>query len=167
MPKQAIRATERVKMAALISNQQDKFALSREIVRNMAQTILDALGCHDAELSVLIVDDEQIAELNRTYLDRSGPTNVIAFSMREGEFPDINRQLLGDVVISVETAQKEAALSDISMESRLSQLMVHGILHLVGYDHEQTEAQARRMEKKGRELELLIEPGLRDGPMEV
>ena len=132
------------------------------MVRNKAQIILDALGCHEAELSVLIVDDAQIAEFNRTYLDRSGPTNVIAFSMREGEFSDINRQLLGDVVISVETAQKEAAISGISMEFRFSQLLVHGILHLMGYDHEQTEAQALRMEKKSRGLELLIEPGLYD-----
>ena len=129
------------------------------MVRSKAQAILNALGCHEAELSLLIVDDAQIAELNRTYLDRTGPTNVLAFSMREGEFSTINPQLLGDVVISLETAHQEAVLSGVSMETRFSQLLVHGILHLLGYDHEQTEEQALVMAGKSRKLERLIEPG--------
>jgi len=115
------------------------------------------LDCRDGELSILIVDDAQMAELNSKYLNRSGPTNVIAFPMREGKFSNVAPHLLGDVVISVETAQREAAPAGISMEARFAQLLVHGILHLLGFDHEKTERQARRMEKMSRELESLIE----------
>jgi probable rRNA maturation factor len=114
------------------------------------------LGCRNGEVSILIVDDDQIAKINQTYLNRAGPTNVIAFPMREGKFSHINPQLLGDVVISIETANREASLSELSMASRFSQLLVHGILHLMGYDHEQTEEQAHRMEEKSRELESLL-----------
>ena len=106
----------------------------------------------DAELSILLLDDPQIAVLNKTYLQREGPTNVIAFPMREGAFAEINPDLLGDVVISLETAEKEGLAAGISQEERLTELMIHGILHLFGYDHETSETEARRMEAKSREL---------------
>lgn len=111
----------------------------------------------EGELSILIVDDSQIASLNKKYLNREGPTNVIAFPMQEGQFSDVNPQLLGDIVISVETACKEGELSGISTEERLTQLLVHGILHLFGYDHEKIEREAPRMEAKSEELLKLIE----------
>jgi probable rRNA maturation factor len=110
------------------------------------------LDCPEGELSILLVDDAQIAVLNKDYLKREGPTNVIAFPMREGPFPDITPDLLGDVVISVETAEKEGDLAGISMEERLIELMVHGILHLFGYDHETSEADAQEMDRKNWEL---------------
>ena len=102
----------------------------------------------DAELSILIVDDQQIAQLNHQYLNREGPTNVIAFSMRQGRFPEITPNLLGDVVISADTAHREAQSAGIRMQDRMDQLLIHGTLHLLGYDHENTEAEAHRMEKK-------------------
>ena len=101
-------------------------------MREKAQAILNALDCPDGELSILIVDDSQIEKLNREYLSRSGPTNVIAFPMREGDFHDLNPQLLGDVVISIETAAKEGSNMGIPMEKRVIELLVHGILHLFG-----------------------------------
>jgi len=106
----------------------------------------------DAELSILIVDDQQIAQLNHQYLNREGPTNVIAFCMRQGQFSDITPTLLGDVVISADTAHREAQSAGISMQDRFDQLLIHGTLHLLGYDHENTKAEARRMEKKAEEL---------------
>jgi probable rRNA maturation factor len=106
----------------------------------------------DAELSVVIVDDSEIEELNRRYLNRSGPTNVIAFPMREGEFSDLSPLLLGDVVISAETAGREARHAGISLETRLDQLLVHGILHLFGFDHEADHQDAAEMEAKAVEL---------------
>jgi probable rRNA maturation factor len=114
------------------------------------------LGCPDGELSILLLDDSQIAVLNKQYLNREGPTNVIAFPMREGLFPEITPDLLGDVAISLETAAKEGAMAGISMEDRLTELLVHGILHLCGYDHEASEEEALRMEKKNQELLKLI-----------
>ena len=106
----------------------------------------------DAELSILIVDDQQIAQLNHQYLNHQGPTNVIAFCMRQGQFSDITPNLLGDVVISADTVHREAQSAGISMQDRFDQLLIHGTLHLLGYDHENTKAEARRMEKKAEEL---------------
>jgi probable rRNA maturation factor len=110
------------------------------------------LDSPDSELSILIVDDARIAELNQQYLNRSGPTNVIAFPMREGAFSDVTPDLLGDVVISVETAKKEGLSGGISVEERFEELLVHGILHLFGYDHEQDETEAAIMFKKSEDI---------------
>jgi len=114
------------------------------------------LDCPDGEISILIVDDPQIEELNRKYLNRQGPTNVIAFAMREGKYPDLTPNLLGDVVISTDTAAREAQNSAMSMERRFNELLVHGILHLMGYDHETSEKDARIMEEKSRKLMELV-----------
>ncbi|MFC1798415.1 rRNA maturation RNase YbeY [Thermodesulfobacteriota bacterium] len=121
-----------------------------------ARVILNALDCPDGELSILIVDDSQIAEFNQEYLNRSGPTNVIAFPMQSGEFADVSPELLGDVVVSAETAHRESEDAGIEWITRFDQLIVHGILHLFGYDHVNSEPEAERMEKKSRELMELI-----------
>ncbi len=116
------------------------------------------MGSPDAELSILLVDDGQIAELNRTYLNRQGPTNVISFPMQEGEFSHITAQLLGDVVISADTALREAEAAGLSFDRRITELLVHGILHLLGYDHEAPGADAAAMEEKSRALMALLDP---------
>jgi probable rRNA maturation factor len=100
----------------------------------------------------VIVDDAHIAELNKRYLNRSGPTNVIAFPMRAGDFSDIMPNLLGDVVISAETARQEAEAAGTRFVLRLSELLVHGVLHLFGYDHEESEKESDRMQQKSDEL---------------
>lgn len=128
------------------------------------KVILNALDCPEAELSILIVNDQQIAQLNRNYLNRQGPTNVIAFPMREGRFSEISPDLLGDVVISVETAYREGQKAGLKMEKRFNQLLVHGILHLLGYDHQNAKPEARRMEKKTHELLKLIEREVQQWP---
>ena len=110
------------------------------------------MGYPDHELSLLIVDDPQIEIINREYLQHEGPTNVISFAMQEGEFSQVSPFLLGDVVISVDTAEKEANLAGISFRQRLIELLIHGLLHLAGFDHEQDEAKARIMETKSRNL---------------
>ena len=115
------------------------------------------MDCPDGELSILIVDDSQIEVLNKKYLNRNGATNVIAFPMRSNQFPTIAPQMIGDVVISIETVAKEGKHSGISMEDRFIQLLVHGILHLFGYDHEKTEQEAEIMEQKSDEILKLIE----------
>jgi probable rRNA maturation factor len=116
----------------------------------------------DSELSIAIVGDLSIRRLNRDYLGRDKSTNVISFSMQEGDYPDLNPQLLGDVVISADTAAREADEGGVSFNARLTFLLLHGILHLAGYDHERSgEVEAARMEKKERELfELLVNEGL-------
>jgi len=90
--------------------------------------------------------------MNRKFLGRAGPTNVIAFPMQEGPFAGLSPNLLGDVVISVDTAHQEARAAGLALDERITQLLVHGILHLTGYDHEHDAADARRMAAKGRAL---------------
>ena len=114
------------------------------------------MGYREAQLSILIVDDAQIAELNRVYLNHAGPTNVISFPMQEGQFSDITPHLLGDVVISADTAHREAVDADMEIMERFNQLLIHGILHLIGYDHDHSEKDTAVMEQKSNELMELI-----------
>lgn len=115
------------------------------------------MGYDKHELSVVITDDKEIMELNQLHRGIAKPTNVLSFSMLEGEFSEITPGLLGDLVISVETAEREAVEAGITLDERMSQLMVHGILHLVGFDHELGEDEAMEMEQKSLELLRLIE----------
>jgi len=116
------------------------------------------LGFPDSELSVVVVGDRTIRRLNRDYLGRDKTTNVISFAMQEGEFSGLNPQFLGDVAISADTAAREAEVGGVGFESRLTFLLLHGILHLAGYDHERSgEVEARRMEKKEQELIGILE----------
>ena len=143
-------------MQVLIDNRQSKLKISPKKIKQTVRAILSALDFPDGEISILIVDDLQIEKLNRQYLNRQGPTNVIAFAMREGEFSQVTPHLLGDVVISTDTAAEEARNCGLSTERRFNELLVHGILHLFGYDHEDSESEARRMEEKSRQLLELI-----------
>jgi probable rRNA maturation factor len=152
IPKNLSLATERKKMEVLLDNRQNKHKISLKKVQQKARAILNALACPDAELSILIVDDLEIEDFNKKYLNRSGPTNVIAFPMRSGQFSNIAPHLLGDVVVSIETAASEGKMAGISIEERLIQLLVHGILHLLGYDHEKNKKQAYEMEQKSNEI---------------
>ena len=106
---------------------------------------------HDAELSILFVNDEEITRLNELYLKRSGPTNVISFPMHSPDTSGIHPEILGDVVISMETAGRESGQEGISLEAKTDWLLVHGILHLLGYDHEKAK-DARVMFKKEKEM---------------
>jgi probable rRNA maturation factor len=116
------------------------------------------LGLPDSELSVSIVGDRTIRRFNREYLNKDRPTNVISFAMHEGPFAELNSHILGDVLISAATAAREAKAGNIPFESRLVFLLLHGILHLVGYDHERSgEAEAVRMEEKEREIFKMLE----------
>ncbi len=143
-------------MGILISNQQNRKRIPRKVLEQTAQAILSDLDYPDHELSLLIVDDCQIEIINVEYLQHEGPTNVISFAMQEGEFSQVSPYLLGDVVISADTAEKEAALAGISFRQRLIELLIHGILHLVGFDHEHDKVKAEIMEaKSGILLELI------------
>ncbi len=139
-------------MGILISNRQNRKKIPLKILEQTALAILNDLGCPDHELSLLIVDDAQIEIMNQDYLKHEGPTNVISFPMQEGEFSQISPSLLGDVVISADTAEKEAALAGITFRQRLIELLIHGMLHLVGYDHENDESDALAMETKSEAL---------------
>ena len=105
------------------------------------------------ELSISIVGDRSIRRINREYLAKDRPTNVISFSQREGECGGMASNLLGDVIISADTSAREAEQGGMTPFDRLCFLLLHGILHLCGYDHERSgEEEAERMEKKEVEL---------------
>lgn len=125
-------------------------------IKNLARHLLQIEGCSkNIEVSVLLTDDEGITILNRDYRGIDGPTDVLSFSQLEGEeefAPDEEENVLGDIVISVETARRQAEEAGKSVEEEIDMLLVHGLLHLLGYDHAE-EADAQKM--FGRQAEIL------------
>lgn len=117
------------------------------------------MGCLEAELSLLFVNDREIQTLNRKYLHRDKPTNVLAFPMREGEFSTLHPHLLGDLVISVETAKRQSNRFGLDEMEMVILLLVHGVLHLIGYEHEGTKKSAGEMTLKQKELFHIITGG--------
>lgn len=96
-----------------------------------------------------MVDNDQIREINKLYLNRDYPTNVIAFSQIEGDFGDLNPNLLGDIIISVERAASDCLAGGLTLDDELDFLFIHGLLHLLGYEHENTtDAEAKTMSDK-------------------
>jgi len=110
--------------------------------------VLDRL---EGELSILLVDDAVIQTLNASYRGKDKPTDVLSFAMSEGEFGDVNPAILGDVVISVPTAVRQAKRAKREVFDEVTFLLAHGLLHLLGYDHE-TDEQDREMKKETRRL---------------
>ncbi|SPD75941.1 Endoribonuclease YbeY [uncultured Desulfobacterium sp.] len=114
------------------------------------------MGCDDKELSVLITDDSQIAELNHQYRGKAEPTNVLSFPMSvEAEFSG-DPKMLGDIVISADTAKRESDALGESLEHRIDRLLIHGLLHLLGHDHIHSDEEAEKMEEEERRLLALI-----------
>lgn len=115
------------------------------------------MGCHDKELSVLFTDDEHMAQLNLRYRGKSGPTNVLAFPMADEPGENIPSPMLGDVVISLDTAFRESRDLEERPGETINRLLIHGILHLLGFDHERSEAETRRMEEEETRIRELFE----------
>jgi len=115
------------------------------------------LQSSDAELSILLVDDAEMTAINSEYRGKNRPTDVIAFAMGEGEFGNINSNMLGDVVISLDRAKKQAMERNAQVMEEVRSLLIHGMLHLHGYDHEKDEAQRLLMEGKEKELLKALE----------
>ena len=118
---------------------------------NTAEHLLKAFGLDEGELSVVLCDDAFIHPLNREWRGKDKPTDVLSFAQREGEEADPDDPVLGDVIISVETAARQAEERGHSLGHELRVLLVHGVLHLLGYDHEVDE-EAEEMEALERDL---------------
>jgi probable rRNA maturation factor len=125
--------------------------IDRALLRRRARRILAALDRDRAELSILLLDDAAIAGLNHVYRGRPRPTDVLAFSLLEGAHADRRGDLLGDVVIGIETAARQARARRRTLDDEVAKLLVHGALHLVGYDHLRS-AEARRMRAQERRV---------------
>lgn len=114
-----------------------------------------ALGRRKSELSLSLVGDGEMRELNRTYRRKDRPTDVLAFPLHDPPVP-ANAASLGDVVISIDTALLAARQQRRPLARCLDGLLIHGVLHLLGYDHEISDAEARRMARRAREVQTRI-----------
>jgi len=118
--------------------------LTRAEIERRTHAILAALQLKKVEVSIVLTDDKTIHELNRVYRHKDRPTDVLAFAMREGELGHLAGEVLGDVIVSVETARKQAHERQVEVLEEVTMLIAHGLLHLLGWDHE-TPAKDRRM----------------------
>ena len=139
-----------------------KIKIRPAALKNAAKRTLNALGYTESELSVLIVDDNEMAGLNETYRQIGHTTDVLSFPMIDGEFAGIAPEMLGDVVISAQTAKAVSLETGTRFESVLTLLLVHGILHLLGIDHEAGQAEAKQMKMKTAELLAMLGHGGED-----
>ncbi len=139
-------------MPVSVISRHRKRGVSTAAVRQQARRLLQKLGERPAELTIVLVGDADIQQLNRDYRGKNHSTDVLAFAMREGERVGGDERLLGDVVISLDTAARQARRRRASLAAEVAALMVHGVLHLLGYDHERSAPEARRMRRKEREL---------------
>ncbi|MFC1666243.1 rRNA maturation RNase YbeY [Candidatus Omnitrophota bacterium] len=121
-------------MRVEIRDLQTKIKIDKKEIARCAKFVLRAMGEHNAELSLLFVKDYYIKELNRKYRKINSRTDVLVFAMREGQGILKDSPILGDVVISVETAKREAKKRKLSIHKETCLYLVHGILHLLGYD---------------------------------
>lgn len=103
-------------------------------------------------MSLLFVGDRAMRTLNQRYRGKDRTTDVLSFSFREGSFAHIQPDFLGDIVISVPVAARQAAQAGHSIGREIDVLLVHGLVHLLGYDHEKNDREALRMKRREQEL---------------
>ena len=157
-------------MEIAISNVQEKMIVTPQIKQTINAVLNKTAEVYNiedfAEISVLLVDDEYIQRLNKEYRAKNMPTDVLSFALNEvredeAEEPDIvdgpTEILLGDIVISLETTLRQAQEFGHSLERELAYLTIHGMLHILGYDH---ETEAERDEMRGEEEHVLLTLGI-------
>jgi rRNA maturation RNase YbeY len=140
-------------MTVRIHNRQRRVTVDTPFVKKQALRMMGYLGCRESELSVVFVQDARMRSLNRAYRSKDRPTNVLAFSQCQ-TYPGEPQTplLLGDIVISLPTAAREADELGQPLEERVVFLLAHGLLHLLGYDHERSASQRRSMERRERDI---------------
>ncbi len=154
------------KVKVMVKNMQSKVRVPvgvRMLIRRCVQAVLVSEKFDkDAEVSVSFIDDEEIAKLNRIYRNKNVPTDVLSFPLGVDGVYDINHETgcaqLGDVVISLETAMRQAETYGHSLDREIGFLTVHSVLHLLGYDHEESKLRERQMREK--EEAVLAQLGL-------
>ena len=148
-----------------ISNQQEKMTVTQAIEDRIIEVLEETARVHEvddlAEVSLMFTDDETIHEMNREYRGIDRPTDVLSFALEEGEEEEIyggpEENLLGDIIISVETATRQAEEYGHSVEREMAFLALHGMLHLLGYDHKEEE---ERKEMRAQEEAILASLGI-------
>jgi rRNA maturation RNase YbeY len=122
----------------------------RKGVLRLAQSVLDLIGESSADIGLSLVGERRMRRLNHRFRGKDCSTDVLAFALREARAPasHVPAQPLGDIVISVPTALRQAKQGCRSLEEEIVALLIHGTLHLCGYDHERGPAESRRMQRK-------------------
>ncbi len=134
-----------------VINRQRLFAVDRAVARRLSREVLDRIGEADKTLTLIFVRDRLIRQLNRDYRGVDKPTDVLSFAYREDAKAvgiEFDPGHLGDIVISVETAERYARELGLTFDREIEQLIIHGALHLAGYDHETDDGEMNRLEKK-------------------
>ena len=152
-------------MAIYVNNLQDEVEIPpalEELIRRVAEGVLARFGCAGAEAGITLADDPYLHELNRDYRGVDAPTDVLSFALREADpdepvYEEAGPEVLGDVVISVERARVQAGEYGHSLDRELAYLSIHGLLHLLGFDHDRPE---RAGEMRSAEEAILAEHGL-------
>lgn len=124
-------------MGVLLTNDFGEDGFSAELVLQDAEGLLRLADKENYELSLLLTDDAAIQEINGTWRQKNKPTNVLSFPMDDED--DAFQPMLGDIIISIDTAKREALAKHHSLQTYLTRLLVHGFVHLLGYDHEASD----------------------------
>lgn len=147
-------------MKVLIRNEYPKIKVDAKEIKQQIGMVLNSLNCNEHEISILFLGDKGMRDLNQQFrgIDRS--TDVLSFpQLYDGQTEVSRTPILGDVAISLETALSQTKKHGLSLGEELTLLLIHGILHLLGYDHEISDHEEERMRKKTRELFTMIYPG--------
>ena len=148
-------------MAVYLRVHLTRFAVRQSTLAHLTERILSAVGESRSELSLELIGERRMRRLNREYRKKDRSTDVLAFPIREAVMPRNMRpvtQMLGDVVISLPTAVRQAREAGRLIDDELAMLLVHGVLHLCGYDHERNQREAARMSRRERALFQRISP---------
>ncbi len=131
-----------------VVNRQRMHPIDRQATALLSQAVLDAIGESGSSLNIAFIRDRRMRELNRDYRGIDRPTDVLSFVCDEDQGAAGDGRFLGDMAISVETAARYAEKYGITLEREIEHLVIHGTLHLAGYDHETDNGEMNRLEKR-------------------
>jgi probable rRNA maturation factor len=147
-------------MKISIASPQEAVPIDRQAVRRVAQVVLEGEGATDAEISVAFVDNATIHQLNKRYLNHDEPTDVLTFPLSEANA----RKLAGELVIGAEVAQAESQSRGHDVQAELALYVIHGLLHLCGFDDKSLTNVAAMRQRERHYLELLGLPDIAEKP---
>jgi probable rRNA maturation factor len=129
-----------------VVNRQRKVQIDCDRWQGFAAKVLKVVPSEAGSFTVAFVSDRAMRELNRLWQHKRGTTDVLSFPAEQDEFEKVEGLTLGDVVISVEQAARQAKDNDLTFDQEIAQLILHGLLHLCGYDHSSDNGEMNRLE---------------------
>ena len=131
----------------MIVNRQRRIAVAIKPLEEFSERVRTALRFPPESVAIQLISDSAMARLNLAYRKKRGPTDVLSFSAN-GSAPKSAQKYVGDIAISPETARRNARLYDRSLPEELRILVLHGMIHLAGYDHESDKGEMNRLERR-------------------